>query len=166
MELFELTRSNPATAITPRVPCALMIPTQLEWRLIISQGDKKLDSDVSPPPANMQGGGQLDTRIPWARGHCTETLLHRGQAPALLSTKASSQVWAVPTAPLRAIVGERAPPTLLIRFTVTGAGSKARCSEELINSDPTIQKFGFIFFCHGEPELMLILALSLEKNHS
>jgi hypothetical protein len=55
VKLFELTRSNPATAITPRGWRALMIQTQAEWSLIISQGDKKLDSAVSPLPVKEQG---------------------------------------------------------------------------------------------------------------
>lgn len=94
VELFELTRSNPATAITPRVRCALMIAVQQEWRLIISQGDKKLDSEVSPPPA-LQQGGQLHTQVLGARGHCPEALLCRGPAPALCSTRASRRPWAL-----------------------------------------------------------------------
>ena len=98
------TRSNPATAITPRVRCALMIAVQQERRLIISQGDKKLDSDVSPPPA-LQQGGQLHTQVLGARGHCPEALLRRGPAPALRSTQASRRHWALLPAPLLRICG-------------------------------------------------------------
>lgn len=124
VELFELTRSNPATAITPCVCCALMIPTQWEWRLIISQGDKKLNSDIAPPPVNEQGG-QLNAQIPWAHGNCRKALLHCGQT--LLSTQASSQHWALLPASQLIFVGESTPPASLIRFPATRTRGKERC---------------------------------------
>ena len=146
MELFELTRSNPATAITPRVRCALMIAVQQERRLIISQGDKKLDSDVSPPPA-LQQGGQLHTQVLGARGHCPEALLRRGPAPALRSTQASRRHWALLPAPLlRQGPGERKRPIRAHPFR------------------PYFSEMWMYFFCHREPELMLILVLFLKKK--
>lgn len=107
VKLFELTRSNPATAITPRVRRALMIQMQAEWSLIISQGDKKLDSAASPSPMKVQGDASRPAKYTKSLGS-TDV----GSLPCSLP-------WAYCSgAGGGAFICESTPPEFLIRFVV------------------------------------------------